>query len=135
MSDIAEAIRKAERVYVCGNGGSASLSNHFVNDLVKMCHVKAYSLCANEALLTAYANDDDYANVFIDQLEVYAEPGDLVITISTSRKSKNILKILDMADMMQVDVMQFPIYGLEIKRTENSHMELAHSIVGELSIW
>jgi D-sedoheptulose 7-phosphate isomerase len=136
MNEYVEAIRKAKRVYVCGNGGSASTANHFVNDLVKICGIRAYSLCANEALLTAYANDDSFENVFVDQLKVYAEPGDLVITISTSGKSKNLLKVHQWAEEAGIKVMAFSIYGLPSQVSpqisENQHLSLAHYICEEL---
>lgn len=122
----AESIKKAKRVYVCGNGGSASTANHFVNDLVKMCKIRAYSLCSNEALLTAYANDDSFDNVFVDQLKVYAEPGDLIILISTSGRSSNILNVIRWAE--GINCISFPIYDVTITQAEDMHLALAHSI-------
>lgn len=138
MNPYAEAIMKAKRVYICGNGGSASTANHFVNDLVKMCGIRAYSLCSNEAILTAYANDDGYENIFVDQLRVYAEPGDLVITISTSGKSENILKVEDWAENAGLDVMRFPVWDrsksmdMNTQVIENQHLQRAHNICLEI---
>lgn len=129
----AEAIKTAERVYVCGNGGSASTANHFVNDLVKMCGIRAYSLCSNEALLTAYANDNGYENVFVDQLKVYAEQGDLVITISTSGKSANILEVIAWCRKKNITVLQFPIYDMTIQKAEDWHLELTHKICEDIN--
>jgi len=126
MQNIIDAIKKAKRVYVCGNGGSASTANHFANDLVKMCGIRAYSLCSNEALLTALANDNGYENVFLDQLKVYAELGDLVITISTSGRSSNILNVIQWAE--DINCISFPIYDVTITRAEDMHLALAHSI-------
>jgi D-sedoheptulose 7-phosphate isomerase len=122
----AESIKKAKRVYVCGNGGSASTANHFVNDLVKMCGIRAYSLCSNEALLTAYANDDSFDNIFVDQLKVYAEPGDLIILISTSGRSNNILNVIRWA--VGINCISFPIFDVTITQAEDLHLSLAHSI-------
>lgn len=136
MNAFVSAIKKAKHIYICGNGGSASTANHFVNDLVKMCGIRAYSLCANEAVLTAYANDDCFDNVFVDQLKVYAEPGDLVITISTSGKSRNIIRVIEWAKEAGIAVITFPIYGvyphITIQQCENQHLSLAHYICGEL---
>ena len=128
MQNIIEAIKKAKRVYVCGNGGSASTANHFVNDLVKMCGIKAYSLCGNEALLTALANDNGYEMVFVDQLKVYAERGDLVIAISTSGKSSNILIAFAWCKRANITILEFPVYDVTITKAEDMHLALAHSI-------
>lgn len=129
----AESIKKAKRVYVCGNGGSASTANHFVNDLVKMCKIKAYSLCSNEALLTAYANDSSFDDVFEAQLVVYAEPGDLIITISTSGRSNNILNVIRWASLTGIDCVSFPIYDVTITKAEDMHLALAHSICEDIN--
>ncbi len=132
MESIVNAIKAAKRVYVCGNGGSASTANHFVNDLVKMSGIRAYSLCANEALLTALANDNGYENVFIDQLRVYAEEGDLIIAITTSGKSENILKVKEWAEKKGIDYIEFPILQKSVEITtqfiEEQHLQKAHSI-------
>lgn len=90
MNQLLEAIRKASRVYICGNGGSAANSNHLANDLISV-GVRAYSLTADVATLTALANDFSYAEVFSRQLKVLAEPGDLLICLSGSGNSENIL--------------------------------------------
>jgi len=71
MKDAISLIKKANFVYIIGNGGSASTANHFANDLVKMCGIKAISLCANEAIIMAFANDSGYENVFYRQLKVF----------------------------------------------------------------
>src|SRR3972149_7623143 len=89
---IVKAIKKAKYVYIIGNGGSAATANHFANDLVKMCGIRAFSLCANEAVVMAYANDNGYENVFADQLKVFLTNHDLLISISGSGTSRNIVK-------------------------------------------
>ena len=132
MQNIIDAIKKAKRVYVCGNGGSASTANHFVNDLVKMCGIRAYSLCSNEALLTALANDNGYENIFVYQLMVYAELGDLIITISTSGRSNNILSAIRWASLAGIECITFPVYDTTITQAEDWHLELAHNICEEI---
>jgi D-sedoheptulose 7-phosphate isomerase len=135
MNIYSEAIKKAKRVYVCGNGGSASTANHFVNDLVKKCGIKAYSLSSNEALLTALANDEGYRKVFVEQVRIYVEAGDLVITISTSGKSANIEEVHKYCTGLGINCMNFPIYGLEPEPSEDMHLGLAHNICDELQRW
>ncbi len=135
MKDVVKAIKNASYIYIIGNGGSASCANHFANDLVKMCGVKAISLCANEAIVTAYANDMGYENVFSDQLKVFLESGDLLITISGSGTSKNIVKAIRIAKDKGAGIYSFPTMSerkcgmLEI---ENEHLQFAHRIAEKL---
>lgn len=132
LGDIVTKIRKANYVYIIGNGGSASTANHFANDLVKMSKVKAVSLCANEAVIMAFANDCGYENVFVEQLRVFLKKGDLLITISGSGTSKNIVKAIKYTQKIRAEVLSFPTineYKCGTQETENKHMELAHKIV------
>ena len=85
-------------LYVCGNGGSASISNHLACDHGKLLatdtdllpHVQ--SLATNVEVITAIANDISYEEVFVYQLKTLASPGDALITISSSGDSENIVK-------------------------------------------
>lgn len=105
---LAEEIKKAKRVYLIGNGGSASNAIHMANDLVS-CGVKAQALTADIATFTAIANDVSYGAVFSHQLKVFAEPGDLVIALSGSGRSKNIIQGLEEAK--RVGARTFAIFG------------------------
>lgn len=96
VRDLAEAIRRSPRVYVCGNGGSAANALHIVNDLVS-CGIKAYALTGDISTLTAIANDYSYDEVFSHQIEVFGEPGDLLLVLSGSGNSKNIVRAIDAA--------------------------------------
>ncbi len=93
-----EARRKEKKVFIFGNGGSAATASHFAADLSKgaISHgkprIKAFALTDNVALFSAWANDTDYENVFAEQLENLVEPGDIVIGISGSGNSANVLK-------------------------------------------
>lgn len=93
---LVEAIKKAKRVYLCGNGGSAANAIHIANDLTSV-GVKAQALTADVATLTRIANDVSYGAVFSHQLKVFAEPGDLLIALSGSGRSPNIVEALDEA--------------------------------------
>ncbi len=86
-------------VYVCGNGGSAADADHFVAEMVgrlRIKHRKAYkfeSLTSNTATLTALGNDLGYENTFLEQLNGrYSHKNDILIAISTSGNSKNVIK-------------------------------------------
>jgi len=135
MKDIVNTIRKAKYVYIIGNGGSASCANHFANDLVKMCEIKAISLAANEAIVTAYANDEGYKNIFFCQLKVFLKKEDLLITISGSGTSKNIIKAIKYAETVGAKIYSFPImkdYNCSMLEIENRHLQLAHKITLKL---
>ncbi|QJC53264.1 SIS domain-containing protein [Paenibacillus albicereus] len=90
-------------IYIMGNGGSASTASHFACDLSKLTiaggrpRVKAVSLTDNAAILTAWANDSHYEDIFIHQLIPFLEPRDMVIAISASGNSGNVVKALGYA--------------------------------------
>lgn len=112
-----------------GNGGSAATANHFANDLVKMCGVRAISLCANVAVLTAFANDCGYENIFLNQLKVFLTKDDLLITISGSGTSKNIIKAEQFAEKIGAEVFRFPTMkdvGCNMQEIEDKHLRYVH---------
>lgn len=90
-------------VFVLGNGGSAATASHFACDLGKgtispgIPRLRVVALTDNVPLLTAWANDTDYVNVFSEQLESLVRPGDVVIAISASGNSPNVLKAVEVA--------------------------------------
>ncbi len=94
---------RGNRVFMFGNGGSASTASHFACDLSKNTIVpgaprfKVFALTDNVELLTAWANDTSYANVFAGQLEALVDPGDVAIGISCSGNSPNVLNGVEMA--------------------------------------
>jgi D-sedoheptulose 7-phosphate isomerase len=100
---IQEAYRNNKYVFIMGNGGSASTASHFACDLGKgtICEGKprfrVVSLNDNMPLITALSNDFGYDRVFIEQLMNLVNPGDLVISITGSGNSPNILKAVEYA--------------------------------------
>ncbi len=105
--DVIDALHQARiqgnQVFIMGNGGSASTASHFVCDLSKnarcpgLPHFRVFGLTDNMALFSAYANDEGYENVFSQQLANLIKPGDVVIGISASGNSKNVLNAMDEA--------------------------------------
>jgi phosphoheptose isomerase len=97
---LVEAYRAGSRVFSCGNGGSASIANHLQCDHLKGIRnetdllPKVISLNSNVELLTAIANDISYEDVFKFQLESQSRPGDVLIAISSSGRSANIVRAL-----------------------------------------
>ena len=92
-----------KNIFVCGNGGSASISNHFICDHLKgtssNTHLlpKIISLSSNLEIITAIANDIKYDEIFSFQLSRLARQGDCLITISSSGNSENIVKAIKWA--------------------------------------
>lgn len=98
-----EARWKGQQVFICGNGGSAATSIHFASDLSKAAlaaskhPIKAQSLCDNIALLTAWANDVSYDEIFTQQMASRITAGDVLIAISGSGNSQNVLNAVGLA--------------------------------------
>ncbi len=95
------AYDRGATVFSCGNGGSASIANHFQCDHVKGVRVgtdlltRVYSLSTNMEILSAIANDNGYENVFDFQLQSQARPGDVLVAVSSSGRSPNIVRALE----------------------------------------
>lgn len=94
------------QIFIMGNGGSASTSSHFVCDLAKNNYFeglppfRAIDLNSSNAIFTALANDEGYENVFSHQLRILIEPHDIVIGISTSGNSPNVLRAIELANKL-----------------------------------
>lgn len=107
IATCADILRKARdsgaMIYVAGNGGSASTATHLANDLGKatktsgMPPMRVVSMSDNISWLTALGNDEGYDRVFAGQMENFAKPGDVLIVISTSGNSGNLVKAAEMA--------------------------------------
>lgn len=95
------ARREGRLVFVAGNGGSAATANHFAHDLAwgarraDVPHIRAMSLTGNESRVTALGNDIGYERIFVEQLAVLARPGDVLVAISASGNSPNILRAVE----------------------------------------
>lgn len=100
---LAQVANDGKRIYCCGNGGSAAISNHLVCDCVKGIRTdstikpQVVSLSSNIEIITAIGNDIGYDQIFRFQLESLAQPGDLLIVISSSGGSPNIIEALEWA--------------------------------------
>ena len=102
-NELAGAWRDGRRVFICGNGGSAANAIHWANDFLYPVAksggkgMKMSALPANVSVLTCLANDIGYENVFAAQLATEAEPGDVLIVLSGSGNSPNVIKALEQA--------------------------------------
>ncbi len=105
---IEDCRKRGSQIFVIGNGGSAANASHFAQDLGKgasdhlqqQCgsdRFRVQSLTDNVSWITALSNDSCYSEIFVEQLRVHASPGDIVIAISVSGHSANIVKALEYA--------------------------------------
>jgi D-sedoheptulose 7-phosphate isomerase len=107
---ILNAINGGKTIFWCGNGGSASQANHLSAELLGGMYQKKIkpfkSICLNvdTAFITAWSNDDSFDNIFVRQLEALAESGDILIGLSTSGNSSNIVRAAQFAHSNKLKV-------------------------------
>lgn len=106
--DMQKCWQEGRRVFLCGNGGSAGNAIHLANDFlygIAKCSgggLKVMALSDNPAVITCLANDLGYDHIFSEQLAVQAQRGDLLITLSGSGNSANIVRVIEQAKTMGV---------------------------------
>ncbi len=147
---LAEAREKGRTIFVCGNGGSASTASHFVCDMVKgasferAARFRIMALTDSMATITAYSNDVDYGCIFTEQLRNFAQPGDVVMALSGSGNSANVVRALEYAGSLGCRTIALtgreggalgPLAEVEIRvpeqhmgRIEDGHMIVCHMI-------
>ena len=142
-------------IFFAGNGGSASTASHFANDLAIGTNdyntpFKAISLSDNNAILTALGNDFGYDEVFSRQIQVLGKKGDLIVCISASGNSPNLIKAFTSAKLIGVKTIAITAFdGGKMKKiadegihvpteqkeygpAEDAHMVLDHLVSGYL---
>lgn len=92
-----KARRKGANVWIVGNGGSAATASHFANDLVKMGGVRAFAVADMLPTVTAYGNDEGWNRMFELTISRYYRENDVVVAISCSGKSANVIKAAHLA--------------------------------------
>ncbi|GAC1590308.1 MAG: SIS domain-containing protein [Ktedonobacteraceae bacterium] len=145
-----DCYHSGHRVFIIGNGGSAATASHFALDLAKntimprVPRFKAISLTDHVPLITAWSNDTAYEHIFAEQLVNLIEPGDVVIGISASGNSLNIINALILARQCRAftigllgatggtikDIVDAYVLapGQNIEQEEDAHLIIAHII-------
>ncbi|MGE0852404.1 MAG: SIS domain-containing protein [Hyphomicrobiaceae bacterium] len=101
--DLRDCWESGRQVFLCGNGGSAGNANHLANDFLyplsktKGSGIRVHALSGNPAVITCLGNDEGYENIFAFQLAVHARKGDVLLALSGSGNSPNILRALEEA--------------------------------------
>lgn len=155
IADVIDILQHARmrgsQVFIMGNGGSSTTASHFVCDLAKntrckgLPHFRVIGLTDNMAMFSAYANDEGYENVFSQQLANLIRPGDVVIGISASGNSKNVIYAMEEAQTHDVTTIGFTgfdggrlgqlvnlnihVKSNIIEHVEDIHLILEHVIV------
>ena len=154
IRDVIDTLKAAHadgrQVFLLGNGGSAATASHLAEDLQKGIkessgkRFKVMSLADSTPLICAWANDVSYDCVFTEQLETFLEPGDVVIGISGSGNSKNVLRAIERANQLgaitigwtgfdggklaQIAQKSIVVKSDNMQRVEDVHMVLGHLI-------
>ena len=156
ISVINETVNAGQNIFVCGNGGSAQTASHFVTDWSKMRWVnkrkkfKAYCLSDNIGMLSAYGNDLTFSDIFCEPLQNYASKGDLLIVVSGSGNSENIIRVLETAKDMGLRTIglsgfsggavkklaeisvHFPVDDMQI--VEDLHLSFGHIVMKQICL-
>jgi D-sedoheptulose 7-phosphate isomerase len=145
-----EARDQNRHIFVCGNGGSASTASHFACDIVKGAsynreqRFRILALTDSLPTITAYSNDVSYHSVFVEQLRNFAQPDDVVICISSSGQSPNVLNAMEYADSIgcktialtgrdggplgQMAQLNIQVSAPHTGRIEDAHVIICHMI-------
>ena len=155
VETLLDARKRKATVFFIGNGGSASTASHFANDLAIGTNdyetsFQVMSLTDNVSVLTALGNDFGYEEIFVRQLRIYAKPGDVLVAISASGNSPNLLKSFEYAaqnDIRTVAITAFdggkmrpmadegiyvPTDMKEYGPAEDAHMIIDHMVTAYL---
>lgn len=151
-SRICAARDNGRTVYLAGNGGSAATATHWANDLGKAAKrsgrapIRVLSLTDNTSWFTALGNDEGYESVFAGQLDNFAQPGDVLVAISASGNSPNLLRAVEVAKVRGAstiamvgfdggalraavdDVVLVPTEAGAYELVEDAHMVLCHVV-------
>ncbi|MBN9391145.1 MAG: SIS domain-containing protein [Chloroflexi bacterium] len=154
VSVLKHAAANHKMIFICGNGGSAATASHMACDLAKGTRIPNFPyfrvICLNDSMaqLSAWSNDTNYDNSFSGQLEGLGQPGDILITISGSGNSPNVLSAARTATVLGMTNIGFVgfqggklknlvdysiiIPANAIEQVEDVHMSLVHSIATAL---
>lgn len=140
-------------VYICGNGGSAATASHFANDLTKLAHLRAMALNDLTPTVTAYGNDTKWETMYSEMLKDYLLPQDVVIGISCSGFSMNVVNAIKYAKEVKLpSVKTIALTGAtwdnpltlqkpdvtvhvpfsDIRVQEDVHLVICHAVAGVL---
>jgi D-sedoheptulose 7-phosphate isomerase len=147
-----ESIKNENKIMFCGNGGSAADSQHLATELVVRLTARkdrqalpALALTTDTSILTACANDYGFENIFARQIEALGKPGDVLVALSTSGNSENVIKAVRIAKTKKIHTIGFLggdggklaslvdisiiIPSADVRRIQESHITVGHIII------
>ena len=141
-------------VFTCGNGGSAHTASHYITDWVKMAEtisnlkLNGFSLCDNIGMITAFANDVEYDEIFVGQLKSYLRANDLVVAVSGSGNSNNVVRAVEYANEMNANTLaivgydggklkkiakhSFHVPSFDMQICEDIHLKFGHIVMKQI---
>ncbi len=144
-------VKENKKIFTCGNGGSASTASHYITDWSKMYNLstgnkfRGMCLADNLGLITAFGNDVSYDDVFSGQLLAVADPGDLLVIVSGSGNSPNVIKAATTAKELGVDILtvvgfdggklkaygdySFHVPSYDMQICEDIHLSFGHLVM------
>ena len=151
---IGEAVSNNKKIVTCGNGGSALTASHYITDWNKMINLatgkkfRGISLADNVGLITAFGNDLSYEDVFIGQARAILDEGDLLVAISGSGNSPNVIKVVEYANSVgartlgivgydggkikQIAHKSVWVNSMDMKLCEDVHLMFGHMVMKTL---
>jgi D-sedoheptulose 7-phosphate isomerase len=154
IEEVVKAFERGAKIITCGNGGSASTASHYINDWSKMINLatgkkfRGFSLVDNVGLVTAYGNDLSYDEVFSGQCAAILDEGDLLIVVSGSGNSPNIVNAVNKAneigattlailgydggDVANVSQKVFLVPSFDMQVCEDIHLMFGHMVMKTL---
>lgn len=151
---INEAVSGNKKIVTCGNGGSASTASHYITDWNKMINrstgkkFRGISLSDNVGLITAFGNDLSYEDVFAGQARAIMDEGDLLVAISGSGNSPNVVKAVEYANsigaktlgvvgydggkIMQIAHKSVWVKSMDMQLCEDVHLMFGHMVMKKL---
>ena len=146
---IIDALKNGSSIIWCGNGGSASQANHLSAELIGGMHkekkmpYKSISLCVDTTFLTAWSNDDSFDNIFSRQIQSLSQPGDVLIGLTTSGNSKNLINAFKLANKKEVvtvsltgnnggELKQLSKLNINIDDTSTQRIQEMHILIGHI---
>jgi D-sedoheptulose 7-phosphate isomerase len=136
--ELADCVRTRRQIFIAGNGGSAGNAVHLANDFIygiakrPGSALRATALTANPAVLTCLANDEGYDRVFEIQLAEMAQPGDVLIVLSGSGNSPNIIRAIERA--REMDVRSYALLGFGGGRAKELADVVIHAQIDDMQI-
>jgi len=137
---IQKSIKKKSRVYIVGNGGSASIASHVSVDLAKVARVPSATF-NNSNLITCFANDYGYENWVVEAIKAYTNKNDLIILMSSSGTSKNIVNAAQYCKSNKIDLITLSGFNKDnplsklgninfhIDSNKYNYIEMSHHII------